>query len=320
MSDLKYYTDYYKCQAKVSANKEKKAARENAESAKEIINSSAEASIKTITDDYNTQILDTKESYESDFKSNEVQVKLNERYLQRKAAEMGLTDSGMNRTQMTANQLSYANQKGELTKQRQKAVDTLAATMRGKITDVNTARNSQLAEVESNLKTTLAQIDSDHNAWVNERAADAVKAEQEAATKAAEAKQTEFSSLWKTLKDENDNRMSDKTYLARLMEEYNLKYDVDFDSIEWAMLLNAAGMEHEEYLAWVRDYYGVDADDENEISNPSETDYDNTSNQTSGNTGKTAKANNNNNSKKGFWQASKIDYNFPDNYIGAGPR
>ena len=181
----KLYQQYYN-QGLDELNKQKNTLRNTAESDKNIINTNADASVQNITDSYNTQINDTEDSYEDAFRSNEIQVKLNERYLERKAAEMGLTDSGMNRTQMTANQLSYANQKGELTTQRQKAVDTLAAAMKAKISEVDIDRNSRIAQVESTLNNNLAQMDTDYAAAVRQQAVDTyntqIKAEQEAAT------------------------------------------------------------------------------------------------------------------------------------------
>ncbi len=247
-------------------NKNKEAKKQTAESDKQIVNTNADTSIKSITDGYNTQIADTEESYENAFQRNELQVKLNERYLERKAAEMGLTDSGMNRTQMTANQLSYANQKGELTHQRQKAVDTLAAAMRSKITEVDTNRNNQIAQIDSTLNNDLAQMDLDYASDARQRATDTynaeykaekeleaerIKAEKDAAEKATKVQQTEFSSLWKVLKDENDNRSSDSDYKLRLIDEYVLKYDIDIDGIHMAMLLNAAGLSLDDYRNYV---------------------------------------------------------------------
>ena len=238
-------------------NKQKEVLKNTAESDKKIINTNADLSVKNITDNYNTQISDTKETYEDAFLKNEVQVKLNERYLERKAAELGLTDSGMNRTQMTANQLSYANQKGELTAQRQKAVDTLAAAMRAKIEEVNVNRNNQITQVESNLNNNLAKLDADYAASVKQAQQAAHKAEQEAITKAAKTQQKDFSSLWKVLKDETDNRSSDDDYKLRLIDEYVMKYDIDIDGTHMAMLLNAADLSLDDYRNYVDGDSGI---------------------------------------------------------------
>ena len=132
--------------------------KQNAAANKQTINAGADASAKTIKDYYATEEADTREANEDKLQSNEVQRVLNERYIARKAAEMGLTDSGLNRTQQTAVQLSYANQKGDLEQQRQKAVETLAAAMQAKLTEVETKRNADLTSIDTTLNTNLANL------------------------------------------------------------------------------------------------------------------------------------------------------------------
>ena len=171
ISQQEIYDEYYK-QGEKDKNELINAKKDTAKSDEETIKAYADASVQAITDGYNADVAETTESYESAFRENDIQVKLNERYLERKAAEMGLTDSGMNRTQMTANQISYANQKGALTAQKQKAIDTLAATMRSKITEVETKRDDSLAQVKSNLNNDIAQINADYSSSVREQAAE----------------------------------------------------------------------------------------------------------------------------------------------------
>lgn len=259
------YKQYYKNGAS-ELNSQKNTLKKTAESDKNIINQNADASVQSITEDYDTQIADTKDSYEDAFKANEVQVKLNERYLERKAAEMGLTDSGLNRTQMTANQLSYANQKGELTAQRQKAVDTLAAAMRGKIAEVNTERNTQLAQVESTLNNDLAQMDADYASSVRQQAVDTYnaeyKAEQEAASKYTYVYDTSGNVVDKYTADERKNALADisaaftggavddANTAARMIYDFGMKYDLS--DAEKYTLLHSAGLtegELDHYIA-----------------------------------------------------------------------
>ena len=94
---------------------------------------------------YQGQIADTTASYEDALRSNETQKFLNQRAIERRMAEMGLTDSGLNRTQQTAVMLSAANNRGAIERQRQKAIDTLAATMTSELTkiDANKAAAAQ---------------------------------------------------------------------------------------------------------------------------------------------------------------------------------
>ena len=80
-------------------------------------------------DTYDRQIKDTNNSYEDMYRENAVQRLINERKIAEDMAGLGLTDSGLNRTQQTAVQLSYANSKNKIDTNRQKAVDTLAASL-----------------------------------------------------------------------------------------------------------------------------------------------------------------------------------------------
>ena len=80
-------------------------------------------------DTYDRQIKDTNNSYEDMYRENAVQKLINERKIAEDMAGLGLTDSGLNRTQQTAVQLSYANSKNKIDTNRQKAVDTLAASL-----------------------------------------------------------------------------------------------------------------------------------------------------------------------------------------------
>lgn len=251
MSTLDKYVEELKNQGEGGLNKKKEALKETAESDKKTINAYADDSLQSIRDGYNADVADAHESYEDAFRKNEVQVKLNERYLERKAAEMGLTDSGLNRTQMTANQLSYANQKGELTAQKQKAIDTLAAAMRAKITEVNTKRNDALAAVDSTLKKDIAQADMDFDKSIRETAAEMVKVDKEAETAKTKAEQeainTRTPKYEKLLIDiYNEDLLSEQKINA--IETFGLAYG--FETIEQANdILKRAGLDEDyEYV------------------------------------------------------------------------
>ena len=108
-----------------------------------------DAQKQAVTENYEQQIKDTALDYETALKRNEVQKLINERAVARRSAELGLTDSGLNRTGQLAVQLSYANNKGDIEMQRQKAVDTLAATMRAKITELDLGKQSAAEGIKS---------------------------------------------------------------------------------------------------------------------------------------------------------------------------
>lgn len=112
------------------------------------IKAQTEAQKQIITENTNAQIAETNQAYDNLQRKNELQRELNKRFFERKAAETGRTNTGFNLTQQTAAQLSAANQSAEYDRQNQKAVDTLALTMRSKITELETNQNSQINAIE----------------------------------------------------------------------------------------------------------------------------------------------------------------------------
>lgn len=101
-------------------------------------------------DTYNRQIDETSKSYEDLYDENAVNRLINEREIAENMANLGLTDSGLNRTQQTAVQLSYANSKNRIDTARQKAVDTLTASLADAITKLDIEQNDNAASIKSN--------------------------------------------------------------------------------------------------------------------------------------------------------------------------
>ena len=89
---------------------------------------------------YDQQIKKTNRSYDSEYQKNAVQKLINERVIAEKNANLGLTDSGLNRTQQTAVQTSYANQKGAIDIARQGALDELALNLNSAINAIESDR------------------------------------------------------------------------------------------------------------------------------------------------------------------------------------
>ena len=98
---------------------------------------------------YNRQIQDTNNSYEDMYRENAVQRLINEREIAEDMASSGLTDSGLNRTQQTAVQLSYANGKNKIDTNRQKAVDTLTASLADAISSIDANKLSAAEKIRS---------------------------------------------------------------------------------------------------------------------------------------------------------------------------
>lgn len=98
---------------------------------------------------YNQKITETGESYKDLYRENEVDRLINERRIAENMANLGLTDSGLNRTQQTAVQLSYANQKGEIGRSKQKALDSLTSALATAITEIENKRISGQASINN---------------------------------------------------------------------------------------------------------------------------------------------------------------------------
>ena len=81
--------------------------------------------VKDLKSDYDTQIFETGRGYEDAYRENAVQKAINERQVAESMANMGLRDSGLNRTQQTAVQLGYANNNAAIDKSKRQAVDSL---------------------------------------------------------------------------------------------------------------------------------------------------------------------------------------------------
>lgn len=98
---------------------------------------------------YNRQINETSKNYEDLYDENAVQRLINEREIAENMANSGLTDSGLNRTQQTAVQLSYANSKNKIDTTRQKAIDTLTASLADTISKLDTDKLAAAENIRS---------------------------------------------------------------------------------------------------------------------------------------------------------------------------
>ena len=97
---------------------------------------------------YDTQVFEQGRAYEDQYRENAVQKEINKRQISESMANLGLTDSGLNRTQLTAAQLSYGNNKSAIDRQRQAGIDSL-----------NDSRRQALDTIEQNRLAANAQIE-----------------------------------------------------------------------------------------------------------------------------------------------------------------
>lgn len=150
------------------------------------VNETAEKNKQIITDNYNAQISDAEISYDDKYRVNAVQKLINERQVAESMANSGLTNSGLNRTQQTAVQLSYANNKAQLDRQKQSAIDNLNREMNAYLTEVETETTSSIASIEDtynqNRQNYVAAMQQAEIEAAAELEAARIKAEQESGT------------------------------------------------------------------------------------------------------------------------------------------
>lgn len=242
-----YYDEYIKNNQKV-IDAQKNAHLITRDSGNQIAAEKLAADNAALEESYGMQITNTEDTYESALKKNEVQKVLNERSIEHRMAEMGLTDSGLNRTQSTAVQLSYANQKGELFKQRQNALDTLAAAMRSGQVQNQLTYNASVAQNNAAYESNIASIDaqmaanaSDYEAKMKQADIDAENARIRAQNDAIEKKAAEYNNLRSAIKDNRDLDVA-----AKLISDYAYKYDIDENSAEYKILLDEATISEDE--------------------------------------------------------------------------
>ncbi len=94
---------------------------------------------RNVKGSYENAILGTGEDYRLASQENQVQKYINAQEVAENNANLGLTDSGLNRTQQTAVTVSASNNESKIRLQRQKAVDNLTNEM-----------NARLSEIENN--------------------------------------------------------------------------------------------------------------------------------------------------------------------------
>lgn len=175
---------------------------------------------------YNRQIQDTNNSYEDMYRENAVQKLINERKIAEDMAGLGLTDSGLNRTQQTAVQLSYANGKNKIDVNRQKAVDTLTASLADAISSIDANKLAAAEKIRSSYESSWnSAAQSTYAKELEEQTKQqkqyydyslkALKSQQKAAKEASYIIQTNGGTLRRnftgSLKDNNVSVIYDKT-------------------------------------------------------------------------------------------------------------
>lgn len=110
------------------------------------ISADYDKTIENLTNQNKKAVSDTITSYENEYGRNAVQKIINEKLIAEKNSDLGITDSGLNKTQLTAAQLSYANQKGKLDVSKDNALKDLALNLESSIVSVNQQKNNAIMQ------------------------------------------------------------------------------------------------------------------------------------------------------------------------------
>lgn len=248
---------------------------------KELLDSSADslnkdiADIDTITankkksteEKYATQIDLANQEYDEDLRTNEVQKYINMRQVAENNANLGLTDSGLNRTQSTAVQLSASNNASKIERDRTNMVNNLTAEMNRYLTEIEnesisskasvrqayenaaleSANESYNADVEAAAKLEVEEIKAAQELEKEKiNAAAKIEAEKIAAqnTAAKEAR----TALVKLISDFGDNSYS-KDQAAKKVKTYIDLYGTDETTLK--VLLSNADLSDDDYAEYL---------------------------------------------------------------------
>ena len=142
-----YSTDYDKI-----LEEQRKKLTDLQKTQQDTINKTHDSQINIENDIYNKAVNDTNIAYESNYERNAVQKLINEKTIAEKNANLGLTDSGLNRTQQTAVNLSYGNQKGAIDLAKQSKLDSLSRDLALSISNIEQSRISSLASLDASIE------------------------------------------------------------------------------------------------------------------------------------------------------------------------
>lgn len=187
-SYLKTYTDFYKKKWDEDLSKSKQMYDEQK---------------RSIASNYDLQKNEVVNGYEDAYRQNAVQQEINKRQVAENMANLGLTDSGLNRTQMTATQLSYGNNKAKLDQNRQLSIDKLNREMASMLSSVDINASNAGASINANYQKMIA--DAANDAYNTDVAAETARQKalldaQTARIKAASSSKSSGSGSSKTIK------------------------------------------------------------------------------------------------------------------------
>ena len=158
---------------------------------------------------YNQQIEDSDASFAKVYDRANVQRIVNERYAKEMAANMGLSNSGYNRTQQTQIMLSYNNAILETDYQKAAAANTIRSQLA-----------TRKADIEANKASSALSIQSSYDQLAQTTYNDQLAAEQSAAQAALKQQQDDFKDLRTFLHNSEYTENQKVAEITRYMDKY----------------------------------------------------------------------------------------------------
>ena len=197
----------------------KKYYEEARKKAKEDQNKIFEEQVSVVNDTYGKAINDAKIDYEDMHRENAIQKLINENEVAEDMANMGLEGSGLNRTQATAVQLSYANNRSSIERQKQAQVDSIAQKLA-----------QELSTIKQNRIATISAIDKEYDSAAVSAAQDAYKEALDAETARIKENNRHIEKMASTSTGiiSRNNGILNRGFLGSLSENgVSVKYDVE---------------------------------------------------------------------------------------------
>lgn len=203
-------------------------------------------------------IAKTETEYKGLYDRAALQQLVNERELERRQANLGLTDSGLTATQQTAIQVARGNTDANIDAQKQAAIDSITLQLEQYLANVDQNRAQAYAQADYNLNTTnttlynqlLSQAYSNQAAYeaaqiqaaATERAAQ-IQAQATAASKATEKAETDLNTYYtyarNLIKDNDGDTSAAWKYLS----------GIGLTTTELRQLCNSLGIDYTQYAS-----------------------------------------------------------------------
>lgn len=247
-----YYKQYDDIN-KAELERQKEVYKQLAETQKAQANQNADYAIKKIEDAADAQIKEAQSAYDGVIRTANVQRLIDERKVSERIANLGMTDSGLNRTQQTAVQLNRTNAINKAELARQKQIDALALEVTRQAGDINIQRQNTLTELDTQNQAYLLGLEEKYNANRNAWATGAYEADMDAEAKRYAAEQSAAASRYKAQLDYDAKiaKEAEANEIKRLEDKEKLiekLYDEDLsDGAKTALAQNY-------YNKWGNDY------------------------------------------------------------------